>query len=87
MQTRFEYRTEHFPEPPTAEILHSFAVDGWRLVSVTVDMAGATTEKPRYVVYLERPVEVVLASMAAPVRVPVEEIPAAEPEPKVVAAG
>lgn len=70
MQSRFEYRTEHFPEPPSATRLHPFTVEGWRLVSVTVDMAGALPESPSYVVYLERPFDASIASMVASVPMP-----------------
>ncbi len=64
--THFEYRTEHFDAPPSGQDLACFARDGWRLVSVTVDLAVEGSANAGYVAYLERPANLASTTLAAP---------------------
>ena len=65
----YEYRAEQFDEPPTSECLNGMAVEGWKLVAVTVDVTPSNAVNPRYVAYLERPTT---AAVATSVDVPLE---------------
>lgn len=61
----YEYRTEQFLEPPSADDLKRLSGDGWRLVSVTVDVSLRESAEPLYVAYLERPAAVTAAVTAS----------------------
>ena len=54
MQGRYEYETIRSKNPPSAETLSRLAGEGWRLVSVTVDIDDVVGSS-EYVAYLERP--------------------------------
>lgn len=51
----YEYRTESFDHPPTADELEIYAGQGWRLLSVTVDVHRDALGSSRFIAYLERP--------------------------------
>ncbi len=43
----YEYRAERFATPPTADALNELARDGWKLVSVTLDMVSPKPVSPK----------------------------------------
>ena len=53
-QMDYEYKTVRFGGPPEGEELSRIAGQGWRLVSVTVDVKPGYTAEPFYVAYFER---------------------------------